>query len=197
MARISTYELDGVLQPGDKVIGTNAAGNNATMNFSLLQLGEFLSETGLAQSSVTFAFDVGPTYSGSISAVEPGHVYFNNVAYDALSEMVVSTRTNFNVQTKGLLNAIIGQTLAVTEVGKSEGFSYGFYNVSNDPVVDVVDASGNVIGYRIGIAIQAADTFEGDLPTDHVAITPLGAAGPAGPKGDDGDKGDTRELSKV
>ena len=191
MARISTYGLDDSLERDDKIVGTDTSSNNATMNFSLQQLGEFFSGTGLAQASVAFPFDVGGEIPTG-NSIEPGHIFYDVLEFGDLTEVVISNKTNSGVDVKGLVSAFEGQTIALNQVGLAEGYSYGFFTVESGSVEELTGPSG-INGYKFTVAIQATDTFEGLLPgeeTDYMAITPLGAAGAVGPKGDQGDKGD-------
>ena len=57
MARISTYVKDTDLSPQDKVIGTDYDNDNATVNFPLNSLGEFI-RTYLGTLTYTFSQDI-------------------------------------------------------------------------------------------------------------------------------------------
>ena len=185
MARISTYQLDDTLEFDDRVIGTDTSSNNATMNFSLDQLGEFYSRSGRAQSSITFTFDVGVPYSNTGVGpmdVEAGHIYFNSSDWSGVTEMVISTTTNLGVGTQALAGVVYGQALAINQVGDDRGEAYGFFE-GVEALHEEVIIGGTLVGYRVGIQgfTHPADhpdfiNYQGTLPSDYVSITPFGVA---------------------
>ena len=185
MARISTYQLDDTLEFDDRVIGTDTSSNNATMNFSLDQLGEFYSRSGRAQSSITFTFDVGVPYSNTGVGpmdVEAGHIYFNSSDWTGVTEMVISTTTNLGVGTQALAGVVYGQALAINQVGDDRGEAYGFFE-GVETLHEEVVIGGALVGYRVGIQgfTHPADhpdfvNYQGNLPSDYVSITPFGVA---------------------
>ena len=185
MARISTYQLDDSLEFDDRVIGTDTSSNNATMNFSLDQLGEFYSRSGRAQSSITFTFDVGVPYSNTGVGpmdVEAGHIYFNSSDWTGVTEMVISTTTNLGVGTQALAGVVYGQALAINQVGDDRGEAYGFFE-GVETLHEEVVIGGALVGYRVGIQgfTHPADhpdfvNYQGNLPSDYVSITPFGVA---------------------
>ena len=182
MARISTYQLDDSLEFDDRVIGTDTSSNNATMNFSLEQLGEFYSRSGRAQSSITFTFDVGGSYSGTPVDVEAGHIYFNSASWGSLTEVVFSTTTNLGVGTQAFAGVIYDQAIAINQVGDERGEAYAFFDVA-DVNHEEIYVSGNLVGFRVGMQGFTHPGnhpnfahYQGQLPTDHVSITPFGVA---------------------
>ena len=184
MARISTYIKDGNLSFDDKVIGTDADNSNATVNFTLDQLGEFYSKSGRAQSSITFTFDVGTPYmsGGTPPEVLPGHIYFNSSDWVGLTEAVFSTTTNLGVQTRAFAGVIYDQAIAINRTGTNRGEAYGFFDVA-DTNHDLVYIQGEVVGYRVAMQGFVHPNnhpefvnYQGSLPSDNVSLTPFGVA---------------------
>ena len=181
MARISTYALDDTLEQDDKIIGTDTSSANATMNFSLQQLGEFYTRTGLADASTVFTFDVAAQAYGTTipTTLENGTIYFNfNVAAD-LSEMIIPIETNSGVATLPFVNAISNEVVIINQAGAGRGLHYGFYDVGQvlpDTQRDV-EILGTVRGYRIPLTIHASGATTTGLPTGHAVVTPIGIVG--------------------
>ena len=179
MARISTYALDDTLEQDDKIIGTDTSSANATMNFSLQQLGEFYTRTGLADASTVFTFDVAAQAYGTTipTTLEDGTIYFNfNVAAD-LSEMIIPIETNSGVATLPFVNAISNEVVIINQAGAGRGLHYGFYDVGQTTANRDVEILGTVRGYRIPLTIHASGATTTGLPTGHAVVTPIGIVG--------------------
>ena len=179
MARISTYALDDTLEQDDKIIGTDTSSANATMNFSLQQLGEFYTRTGLADASTVFTFDVAAEAYGTTipTTLENGTIYFNfNVAAD-LSEMIIPIETNSGVATLPFVNAISNEVVIINQAGADRGLHYGFYDVGQTTANRDVEILGTVRGYRIPLTIHASGATTTGLPTGHAVVTPIGIVG--------------------
>ena len=170
MARISTYQPDGELNELDKVIGTDSNNNNATVNFSLGQLGEFYSRTGSAQSSVTFTFDVGTGYPND--ELEEQHAYFNGTTFNTIDELRFSSLAHLGIDTAAFAAILPGTLISINQVGDNRGANYGFFMVSS---VFPYSVNGIELGYRAIIEkIDGSVTYTGDIPSDYVSITPYG-----------------------
>ena len=170
MARISTYQPDGELNELDKVIGTDSNNNNATVNFSLGQLGEFYSRTGSAQSSVTFTFDVGTGYPND--ELEEQHAYFNGTTFNTIDELRFSSLAHLGIDTAAFAAILPGTLISINQVGDNRGANYGFFMVSS---VFPYSVNGIELGYRAIIEkIDGSVTYTGDIPGDYVSITPYG-----------------------
>ena len=170
MARISTYVLDDTLELNDKIIGTDTSSNNATMNFSLEQLGEFYSRTGSAQSSVTFTFDVGTGYPND--ELEEQHAYFNGTTFNTIDELRFSNLAHLGIDTAAFAAILPGTLISINQVGDNRGANYGFFMVSS---VFPYSVNGIELGYRAIIEkIDGSVTYTGDIPGDYVSITPYG-----------------------
>ena len=170
MARISTYVLDDTLELNDKIIGTDTSSNNATMNFSLEQLGEFYSRTGSAQSSVTFTFDVGTGYPND--ELEEQHAYFNGITFDTIDELRFSNLAHLGIDTAAFAAILPNTLISINQVGDDRGANYGFFNVT---AVFPYSVNGIELGYRAIIEkIDGTVTYTGNIPSDFVSITPYG-----------------------
>ena len=170
MARISTYVLDDTLELNDKIIGTDTSSNNATMNFSLEQLGEFYSRTGSAQSSVTFTFDVGTGYPNN--ELEEQHAYFNGTTFNTIDELRFSNLAHLGIDTAAFAAILPNTLISINQVGDNRGASYGFFKVT---AVFPYSVNNIEVGYRAIIEkIDGDVTYTGNIPGDFVSITPYG-----------------------
>ena len=179
MARISTYALDDTLEQDDKIIGTDTSSANATMNFSLQQLGEFFTRTGLADSSTVFTFNVAAaTYGSNIpTTIEDGTIYYNFGTAATLTEIIIPIETNTGVATLPFVNAISNEVIILNQAGAGRGLHYGFYDVGQTTAQRDVTILNEVRGYRIPLAVHGAGTTTTGLPTGTAVVTPIGIVG--------------------
>ena len=182
MARISTYALDDTLEQDDKIIGTDTSSANATMNFSLQQLGEFFTRTGLADSSTVFTFDVATQAYGTgqtPTTIEDGTIYFNLDSAAGLTEIIIPIETNTGVVTLPFINAIANETIILNQAGAGRGLHYGFYDVGEPaaPALRDVVILNETRGYRIPVLLHRAGATTTGLPTGNAVVTPVGIAG--------------------
>lgn len=98
MAKISTYSLDVDVRGTDKVIGTDGGSANATKNFTIDRVAEFLNTTRIESTSIRYRYqDAGvhdPRQSGTISfqsSIGP------NVPFNSFNSMILSGDTQQGV----------------------------------------------------------------------------------------------------
>jgi hypothetical protein len=94
MAKISTYALDTDIRGGDKLVGTDAGAANATKNFTLDKVADFLNTTKIQSASIRYGYqDVG-----AYDERQPGTISFAsslgaNVPFESFNQMILSGQT--------------------------------------------------------------------------------------------------------
>ena len=94
MAKISTYALDTDIRGGDKLVGTDAGAANATKNFTLDKVADFLNTTKIQSASIRYSYqDVG-----AYDERQPGTISFAsslgaNVPFESFNQMILSGQT--------------------------------------------------------------------------------------------------------
>ena len=102
MAKISTYSLDTDISGGDKLIGTDAGGTNATKNFSIDKMSEFLNTSKIQSTSIRYRYQDVDTYDER----QPGTISFAsslgaNVPFNSFNTMILSGQTQQGAQVAG------------------------------------------------------------------------------------------------
>ena len=179
--------LDRALVPTDRVIGTSADDANATVNFNLLQLGEFFSQTGLAQSFVGFTFQVGdPNDTYPPRNIQSGGMYFNATTPQDVTRVIISRRTYTSTQdvaganTDPLVEALRGDVIVISSSDSVADRAYAFYDVS-DTAPTMVMRNDVHVGWEIELVVQrhssmAEPQTTGSLPSRFASLSPLGVA---------------------
>lgn len=144
MAKISTYPLDGSVNIGDKVIGTDVNDNNATKNFTL---GDIISLPG----SATYV-----PYTGAIADVNLGvHNLTATNLYATLFQGPVANLTTVNS------TDVVVSNILETPYIKMPFNSLSLYNSSNQPSGLTVTGNnvtiGDIGGSGNGTFIQVFD----------------------------------------
>ena len=175
MARIQNIELDRNLTGGDKFVGTDSS-NNATVNFSIDQLSEYLLQTGYADPSrIGFVYDYTRTYaSGNAIATGELQVQFSDTAPANPSWRHV-VALHFNATSSNGANftpaaqIIQHQILKLTSVDSISNQSYSYYTVES------VSLTGSIYTVRV----SSQDNYAtGNLNTGELTITPAGQSNP-------------------
>jgi hypothetical protein len=99
MAKISTYALDTDIRGNDKLIGSDGGAANATKNFTIDRVANFLNTTKIETTSIRYKYqDVGPH-----DVREPGTISFPSsegptVPFDSFNSMILSGQTQQGAQ---------------------------------------------------------------------------------------------------
>lgn len=108
MAKISTYALDTDIRGGDKLIGTDGGAANATKNFTIDRVADFLNTTKIETTSIRYKYqDVG------IHDVrEPGTISFPSsqgatVPFNSFNSMILSGQTQQGKQVDGYYSSAL------------------------------------------------------------------------------------------
>ena len=120
MARISTYPIDDAISGGDKWIGSDAASANATKNFTVNKVAEFINTGNLIQSqSLRYVYQdwqLGDSrLNGSISFEQPQST--ESVLISTISTLKFSKYTKFLKQEVPdfYTTPLIGTTVLLTQ----------------------------------------------------------------------------------
>jgi hypothetical protein len=144
MARISTYALDSDLVGGDKWIGTSANSlvANATKNFSLNAVANFLNKTGIIESqALRYTYQnklvAEARNSGTISFATP---IGDNVNFSSISSWWLSTYAKPLTPGKDVHEfytaPLIGSTILVTNAGNPTNWAIYLWNSSAQVVLE-------------------------------------------------------------
>ena len=141
MARISTYALDIDLVGGDKWIGTsaNSSVTNATKNFSLNTVANFLNKTGIIESQA-----LRYTYQNKLldEDRESGTISFptpigDNVNFSTISSWMLSTFAKTGKNVNDFYTApLIGSTVLVTNAKNPTNWAVYLWNSSTENVLE-------------------------------------------------------------
>lgn len=147
MAKISTYALDTDISGGDKLIGTDGGAGNATKNFTIDKVAEFLNKTKIETTSIRYKYQ---DVDAPQVIREPGTISFGsslgaNVPFNSFTSMVLSGFTQQGMEVSSYYTApLIGSMVMISNaqnpsnwavfkwVGSVESPEYGddFYTIS-------------------------------------------------------------------
>lgn len=100
MAKISTYALDTDIRGGDKLIGTDGGAANATKNFTIDRVADFLNTTRIESTSIRYRYQ---NVDSPQVIREQGTISFptslgDNVPFNSFSQMILSGQTQQGIQ---------------------------------------------------------------------------------------------------
>jgi len=116
MAKISTYALDEDISGGDRLFGTSAGALNATKNFSIDKVSDFLNTSKIQSASIRYSYqDVG-----AYDERQPGTISFAsslgaNVPFESFNQMILSGQTQQGAQVSDYYTApLIGSIVLLS-----------------------------------------------------------------------------------
>jgi len=136
MARIKNYSLDTTITGGDKLVGTDVGGNNATKSYQIETIAQYFSKTGSADGTqLGYQYNYAGTYlnnaihSGEfryqVNPTAPSQYGWANITGFAFS------RYNINrVDIAPIVSLFQNQIIKITDISDSNA-NYGTYEVSN------------------------------------------------------------------
>ena len=160
MAKISTYALDTDIRGGDKLIGTDGGAANATKNFTLDKVADFLNTTKIETTSIRYKYqDVALPQD----IREPGTISFASslgatVPFNTFNSMVLSGFTQQGMEVSSYYTApLIGSIVMLSNAQnpsnwavykwinsvESPEFGDDFYTISLDYVNSVGSLAKN------------------------------------------------------
>jgi hypothetical protein len=136
MARIKLYPNDTTITGGDKLVGTDAAGNNLTKNFLIEDLAQYFEQTGNSLFQYNFAGTYGNQtidsgeYRYQVDPSAPTIYGWANITGIAIS------RYNRNGEdVMPMISLLTNQVIKITDIGTSESLGYGLYQVTSSTVL--------------------------------------------------------------
>jgi hypothetical protein len=137
MAKISTYALDSDIRGGDKLIGTDGGAANATKNFTLDKVAEFLNKTKIETTSIRYKYqDVALPQD----IREPGTISFASslgatVPFNTFNSMVLSGFTQQGMEVSSYYNApLIGSIVMLSNAQNPSNWAvYKWTNSVENP----------------------------------------------------------------
>ena len=137
MARISTYPIDENISGSDKWIGTDAGYRNATKNFTVNKVADYLNVSGIIQSqALRYIYqndtNTKPRYNGTISfQSERGeNVAFEDIDTFLLSRYAKPSRDVYTFYTSPL----VGSTVLLTNANNVSNWAVYLWNGSTQDV---------------------------------------------------------------
>ena len=169
MARIKLYPNDTAITGGDKLVGTDVAGDNITKNFQIEDLAQYFEQTGNALFQYNFSGTYGNQtidsgdyrYQGDPSA--PTIYGWVNITGIAIS------RYNRNGEdVTPMISLLVNQVIKITDIATSENLGYGLYQVTSSTTL----SSGGAFLLTLKFKGGSSTTANGVI-----SIAPFGTEG--------------------
>jgi hypothetical protein len=187
MAKISTYALDTDISGGDKLIGTDGGAGNATKNFTIDKVAEFLNKTKIETTSIRYKYQ---DVDAPQVIREPGTISFGSslgptVPFNSFNSMVLSGFTQQGMEVSSYYTApLIGSIVMISNAQNPSNWAvykwlnsvdspeYGddFYTISLD-YVNGVGALAKNKDYFITMLTYDYEDF-GDKTYNHQQAVP-------------------------
>lgn len=184
MARISTYEVDNKITPGDKVLGTDEAGL-VTKNYTFRGIAEWLNNSGLVAINGQHAYffqtaeDVLGRLPGTISFTE---YYGDGVPLSDVTTLKISEQSLAGYTIEDYLETIVGETIILVQFDNTNNFGVyvvtslerdedepSFYNMG----LTFSQGNGSLLAEKFyGISVYAGGRPPGDKTYTHVQSVP-------------------------
>ena len=169
MARIKLYPNDTAITGGDKLVGTDVAGDNITKNFQIEDLAQYFEQTGNALFQYNFAGTYGNQtidsgdYRYQVDPSAPTIYGWANITGIAIS------RYNRNGEdVTPMVSLLINQVIKITDIATSESLGYGLYQVTSSTTL----SSGGAFLLTLKFKGGSSTTANGVI-----SIAPFGTEG--------------------
>lgn len=136
MAKISTYALDSDIRGGDKLVGTDAGAANATKNFTLDKVAEFLNTTKVESASIRYRYqDVGQYDVREFGTISFASSLGPNVPFNSFNQMILSGQTQQGIQVAPYYTApLIGSIVLLSNAQNPSNWAvYKWINSVENP----------------------------------------------------------------
>ena len=153
MARISTYPIDFNISGSDKWIGSDANLKNATKNFTVDKVAEYLNTSGVMQSqALRYMYQsikgIEARFSGTISFKPNGA---DNVPFEDITSFLISTYAKPSKDVHTFYDApLAGSTILLTNANNVSNWAVYLWNSSTQDIdeenfynIDLTFISGN------------------------------------------------------
>ena len=169
MARIKLYPNDTAITGGDKLVGTDVAGDNITKNFQIEDLAQYFEQTGNALFQYNFAGTYGNQtidsgdYRYQVDPSAPTIYGWANITGIAIS------RYNRNGEdVTPMVSLLVNQVIKITDIATSESLGYGLYQVTSSTTL----SSGGAFLLTLKFKGGSSTTANGVI-----SIAPFGTEG--------------------
>jgi len=169
MARIKLYPNDTAITGGDKLVGTDVAGDNITKNFQIEDLAQYFEQTGNALFQYNFAGTYGNQtidsgdYRYQVDPSAPTIYGWVNITGIAIS------RYNRNGEdVTPMISLLVNQIIKITDIATSESLGYGLYQVTSSTTL----SSGGAFLLTLKFKGGSSTTANGVI-----SIAPFGTEG--------------------
>ena len=169
MARIKLYPNDTAITGGDKLVGTDVAGDNITKNFQIEDLAQYFEQTGNALFQYNFAGTYGNQtidsgdYRYQVDPTAPTIYGWANITGIAIS------RYNRNGEAvTPMVSLLVNQVIKITDIATSESLGYGLYQVTSNTTL----SSGGAFLLTLKFKGGSSTTANGVI-----SIAPFGTEG--------------------
>ena len=169
MARIKLYPNDTAITGGDKLVGTDVAGDNITKNFQIEDLAQYFEQTGNALFQYNFAGTYGNQtidsgdYRYQVDPTAPTIYGWVNITGIAIS------RYNRNGEdVTPMVSLLVNQVIKITDIATSESLGYGLYQVTSSTTL----SSGGAFLLTLKFKGGSSTTANGVI-----SIAPFGTEG--------------------
>ncbi len=169
MARIKLYPNDTAITGGDKLVGTDVAGDNITKNFQIEDLAQYFEQTGNALFQYNFAGTYGNQtidsgdYRYQVDPTAPTIYGWANITGIAIS------RYNRNGEdVTPMVSLLVNQIIKITDIATSESLGYGLYQVTSNTTL----SSGGAFLLTLKFKGGSSTTANGVI-----SIAPFGTEG--------------------
>ena len=169
MARIKLYPNDTAITGGDKLVGTDVAGDNITKNFQIEDLAQYFEQTGNALFQYNFAGTYGNQtidsgdYRYQVDPSAPTIYGWVNITGIAIS------RYNRNGEdVTPMVSLLVNQVIKITDIATSENLGYGLYQVTSSTTL----SSGGAFLLTLKFKGGSSTTANGVI-----SIAPFGTEG--------------------
>lgn len=137
MAKISTYALDTDISGGDKLIGTDGGAANATKNFTIDKVAEFLNKNKIESTSIRYKYqDVAlPQDIREQGTISFASSLGANVPFNTFNSMVLSGYTQQEIEVSSYYTApLIGSIVMISNAQNPSNWAvYKWMNAVDSP----------------------------------------------------------------
>jgi len=136
MAKISTYALDTDVRGTDKVIGTDGGAANATKNFTIDKVADFLNTSRIESTSIRYRYqDVGIHDQRASGTISFPSSLGNSVPFNSFNSMILSGNTQQNQGVSSYYTApLIGSLILLSNAQNPTNWGiYKWLNAVENP----------------------------------------------------------------
>ena len=169
MARIKLYPKDTSITGGDKLVGTDVAGDNVTKNFLIEDLAQYFEQTG----NSLFQYNFAGTYSNEVIATGEYRYQVDPSAptiygWANITGIAISRYNRNGEDVTPMVSFLINQLIKITDIATSESLGYGLYQVTSSTSLSNGEA------YLLTLVTKGAASTVGN---GIISIAPFGVEG--------------------